>query len=71
MCSLEVEYIGWKAYGRDAARRAGRLEDHLREAVGGARRHRAGLARGQVVDHDLEAGRRVVHVDDQLVARSS
>ena len=38
------------------------------EPVGDARGHRAALPGRQVMDDDLEAGRRVVHVDDELVA---
>src|SRR5260370_40562491 len=47
----------------DVARRAGRRSElDLAEAVGRARRHRATLPGGQVVDVDLEPRRRVVHI---------
>ena len=54
--------------GDHGARRGVRLEQRMPEAVGGARGHRAALPGRQVVDDDLETGRSVVHVDDELVA---
>ncbi len=54
--------------GRAGAGRRAWSEDHRLEAVGGTRRHRALLPRGQVFDDHLKARRSVVHLHGQHVA---